>query len=149
GEWSWSDGALPLLFLTPALYGTYLLTPNPAHGALPLLLLMLFTLSWTITADWLRYSLILLFNVLLTYTGFGVFIGLVTPVLLGVKCWQHYRRAEAGRIGWPAGALVVSFLSAASFLIGYTWSPANDHFEWVHHPVAEYPLFVTYLLANF
>ncbi len=149
GRWDWSDAILPLLFLTPAQADAFFETPNPAYGALPLLLIMIYCLAWTARRYPTRYAILVFTNFLLIYTGFGVFMGLITPFLLAVECRRNRQEGDVPALRWAAAALALSLLSAASFLIGYKFRTANESFEALHPRLWDYPWFVTILLANF
>ncbi|PYV46577.1 MAG: hypothetical protein DMG92_17820, partial [Acidobacteria bacterium] len=57
------------------------MTPNFAQGAFPLLLLIIYCLAWTCRKAF-RYPLILFISFLATYTGFTLFLGMLTPFFL-------------------------------------------------------------------
>ena len=126
GKISYSDVIIPLLFLTPLQYETLVVTPNPAHGPLPLLLTVLYCLCWLIRSYRWKYICVLLLNFLLIYTGFGIFIGLVTPALLALDYCANTRHL-ASRYQWgSAAALAISIASLASFFVHYKFNPAVD-----------------------
>src|SRR5438309_10311187 len=47
GPLVYSDVIIPMLFFTRVQWETYLGTTNPAHGSLPMLLIMLYCVAWT------------------------------------------------------------------------------------------------------
>lgn len=149
GEWDWSDAVLPLMFLTPVQFGTFFGAPQPAHSALPLLLLMLYCLAWLARQTSVRYSSIVVLNFLMIYTGFGIFIGLMTPLLLVVACRRARQEGCWREFAWAKVALLLSLLSAASFLIGYQFNPAADNFRAFHPRPWEYLGFAILLPAHF
>jgi len=129
GRWAWSDVALPLIFLTPMQWEIYILTSNPSHGAIPLLLLMFYALSWTCPRPAFRYPLILLFTFLATFTGFGMFLGAVSPAMLLLDCCLVMRRRQPGGMALPLITLAGSIVSAAFFFHGYVFNPALSDFR--------------------
>ena len=142
GEITYTDAVIPLLFLTPVQYESLLGGTSPSHGPLPLLLVVLYCLAWTIQSDdrW-KYSLVLALNFVLIYTGFGLFVGIITPCVAIV---EFYRRRN--RIALFACAVAV--LSLASFFVGYhpeTYAGCPVRLE---HPIY-YFLFVSFMLARF
>jgi hypothetical protein len=145
----WTDAAIPLIFLTPIQYELFAGTPNLSHGSVPLLLLMLYVLVWAAWRRPTRYAAILTLNFLLIYTGFGVFIGIITPCLFGAEA-LHAHRARDEKGLWLALTCVVgSLLSAWSFFVGYRFVPAVEGFQF---PIGEwwhYPQFMALILANF
>jgi hypothetical protein len=122
-------------------------TPDSSHSAIPLLLVMLYCLAWTIRRPWIRYALVLAVNFLSLFTGFGVFIGVVSILLLATRlCIGIYRR---DKFAWFDGAaLAVAIASAALFFKGYVFQPAVPDFKFPDpHPLL-YPQAVTLALAR-
>ncbi|HTO08625.1 MAG TPA: hypothetical protein VMR86_16370, partial [Myxococcota bacterium] len=95
GRLSYAASIIPISFLGPAQYESLWVMPNFSHGPLPLLLLVVYCLAWTVRRTALRYSLVLLVSFLTTYTGFGFFVGALTPLLL---CVDRFSTAPAERI---------------------------------------------------
>jgi hypothetical protein len=90
GSLGHTDVIIPMLFFTRVQWETFLGTTNPAHGSLLLLLIVLYCLSWTNRRDIAKYPLIVIFNFLAVYTGFGLFLGSVTPVILALEMVHHH-----------------------------------------------------------
>jgi hypothetical protein len=150
GRWQTADVVLPLLFLSPVLYETLIGTPNPSHGALPLLLLMAYGLAWCAPRRGMSYGLILVLNLLLTYTGFGVFVGLLTPVILAACCWRAGRAGDRLGVAWSLAALAIALLTAASFLVGYDLEQATvPALQKRQASWWEYPQFMALLFGKF
>jgi len=148
GSFYFSDVIIPLIFLTPAQFETFIGTPNVSHGAFPILLAMLYGLSWTYKKQPLRYVAMLTLNFVMIYTGFGFFMGLITVMLLLFGCFQHRQDNRALIIS--SVALVVALGALTSFfLIGYTFAPAVDCFVFPHPRIWEYAWFVGLMFANF
>lgn len=89
--------AIPLLYLSPLQFELFANTPNVSHGAMPLLLITLFCLCWTITNIMLRYFLCAIINLMTIYTGFGVFIGCIVPFLFLSEIVFAFRRKDKKR----------------------------------------------------
>lgn len=142
----YTDIVIPLIFLTLTQYEIFIITPNPSHGAFPLLLLILYTYSWLFTNSFLKYTFITIINILLIYSGFGLFIGIITPVLLAISTINNKNL-------WTRFLLVitnfVSILSFASFFIGYSFIPAVDCFRFPHSKPLEYFSFISLMFSNF
>jgi hypothetical protein len=149
GSFGWPDTAIGLLFLTPLQYAVFASVPNPSHGTVPLFLLILYCASWTLRTPAMRYPLVLVLNLMLIYTGFGLLAGLFTPILLAA---DYVARVKAGRHRARIPlltAITIALLSAASFFVGYEFIPTVPNFQF---PIAEhwqYPVFVVMMLANF
>ena len=112
GAISWTDAAIPMIAFTPAAWEALWTTVNFAHGTLPVLLIVLYCIVWTWRNERTKYALITLLNFVTLYTGFGLFIGLLTPVLL-------FARYRENRKSYILTCLVVSIACLASFFVGY------------------------------
>jgi hypothetical protein len=118
GAIRYSDVIIPFLFLTPRQYETVVLATNPAHGSLPLLLIIVYCLCWLVRTWYWKYICVLLANFLLIYTGFGIFMGLVTPALVALDYYGNTRHL-APKYRWgTAAALIIAIASLASFFVG-------------------------------
>ncbi len=91
GRWTRFDVILLLIVLTPLQYEIFCGTPNLSHGSVPIFLMALYCLAWLPASRPWRYSGLLLVNFLMIYTGFGIFIGVITPVLLVLEGVSEYR----------------------------------------------------------
>lgn len=143
GRLSWADAVFPLLIVNPVHWETMLLTPNIAHGILPLLLALLLACCWARDRGPLPVVGVAVVTGLSLFTGFGFatafasagLIGLllVSPVASG---WSRARLA----------AVAVAFAVALGvFAIGYRWDPAVPGWRF---PVPEwwnYPKFCAYM----
>jgi hypothetical protein len=148
GAIRYSDVIIPCLFLTPRQYETLVLATNPAHGSLPLLLMVLYCLCWLIRTYYRKYFCVLLVNFFLIFTGFGIFIGLVTPALLALDYNANIRHL-APRYRWgSAAALTISIASLASFFFSYKFQPAVDCFSPAPENPVLYLWFVALMCAN-
>jgi len=147
GKLGYSDAIIPLLFLTPLQYETLVVTPNPAHGALPSLLMVLYCLCWLIRSYRWRYICVLLSNFLLIYTGFGIFIGVVTPALLALDYYANTRYLSPEYRWGTAAALAISIASLASFFVHYKFNPAVDCFSPAPKNPVMYAWFVAIMFA--
>ncbi len=148
GTVAYSDVIIPLLFLTPQQYETLVVTPNPAHGSLPSLLMIVYCFCWLIRPYHWKYICVLLVTFLLTYTGFGLFIGVITPALIAVDYYANARHLTP-RYQWGnAAALTLSMASLASFFIGYKFQPAVDCFSSVPKNPILYPWFVALMFTS-
>jgi hypothetical protein len=141
---SYSDIAIPLLFLTPIQYQVFIEIPNPSHGPLPLLLIVSYCLCWTIQSIPWRLTGLLLVNFLLIYTGFGLLMGFVTPMLIFIE----YLWLRTDRV-WHVSAFAIAALSMASFFIGYRYLPAVNCFSPSLRNPVYYLLFVGFMLSTF
>jgi hypothetical protein len=128
GSLSYWDAAIPMLFFTRVQWETYLGTTNPAHGSLPLLLVILFALAWTLRRDRVKYPLALAVDFAAIYTGFGVFLGFVAPPLFALDAWRKFKSAPRESPWGALAACAASFGALGSFFVGYTVTPHADCF---------------------
>ena len=142
GEFGYSDVTIPLLFFTPVQYETLFGANNPSHGPLPVLLVVLYCLAWTMANSHLKYGTILLVNILLIYTGFGLFMGLITPALFGLE-YFHNRERNA------LIALAIAIVSMGSFFVGYRNDPAVDCFSMYPNESSGYLSFLVFMFSSF
>jgi hypothetical protein len=148
GRLSLSDVAIPALLLMPAQYETLFVTANFAHGPFPLLLIVLYGIAWTARNRALRYAFVLTCNFLTIYTGFGLLLGALTPVLLVLDYWASPReeRLPAGSF---AGVVAIALLSLGSFFLGYKFDPAVDCFNPQPHSPANYIAYMAFMFSHF
>lgn len=143
-----SDVIIPLLFLTPLQYEALVWSPNPSQCSLPLLLTVLYCFSWLIRTYHWKYICISLVNFFLIYTGFGIFMGPVTPALLALDYYGNTRRRARKYRCSTAAALAISIASLASFFVHYKWTQGVDcRFPSTKYPVADI-WFVALMFAN-
>jgi hypothetical protein len=148
GTIRYSDVIIPLLFLTPRQYETLVLATNPAHGSLPSLLTIVYCLCWLIPSYYWKYVCLLLVNFLLIYTGFGIFMGLVTPALLALDYYGNIRHLER-KYRWSAAtALTISIASLGSFFVGYRFDAAVYCFSPAPENPVLYLCFVALMFAS-
>jgi hypothetical protein len=149
GPLLYSDAVIPMVFLSLMQYETLVVTPNPAYGGFPLLMIMLYCLALLQRRTLLRYGLVLFLNFLLVYTGFGVFMGAVTVGVFALECYRVLRRMAPGPIMLPLAGLLIAGLSLGSFFIHYTFWPAVNCFAITPHYVSLYPDFMARMFSHF
>ncbi len=140
------DVVVPLLFLTTTPVQTYIVTPNLAHGPLPVLFLMAYGLALTVESHVQRSVLITGINFLAVNTGFTVLLGGITPVALLLLALQPgLRRLDRAAY---AIACAASVATAALFLHGFEFVTAVDCYRFPHERPWEYVSFVGRMLAR-
>ncbi|KUG21640.1 hypothetical protein ASZ90_008603 [hydrocarbon metagenome] len=146
---NWADAAIPLIFLTPMQYEIFAGTPIPSHGAVPLLLLVMYCLVWVVCRGLVRYATILTLNFFLIYTGYGIFIGIITPFIFGMEALHAHGLHDRKGLWLALTGVAISLISAGSVFMGYQFSPGIAGFQF---PIPEwwrYPQFMSLMLANF
>jgi hypothetical protein len=136
GKLAWYDLIfLSSLFLSPKQYELWTITVNSSHSALPLLFLMLYCLCWTMRDRGLKEGLILSINFLAIFTGFGFFLGVITPVVFALR--KNIR------------AVAISVASLALFFVGYKFDPANSTFRFLDPQMIKLPYVVALGLSHY
>lgn len=149
GKFSYTDVAIPLIFLTTAQHEALTGIPNAAYGGIPVLLILCYCLALTARRYQVRYGLCLLLNFFLIFTGFGIFMGPVTVGLFALECYRRVRNASEIPIGASLVALLVAIASMAAFFVNYKFEPAVSCFVFPDpHPLA-YPHFLASMAARF
>lgn len=143
------DLAIPLLYLSPLQFELFANTPNVSHGAMPLLLITLFCLCWTIENIVLRHALCSAINFMTIYTGFGVFIGCIVPFLFLLEIVLAFRRKDKKRKISAIFFFIVSVASMLSFFINYTFNSAAECFVFPHPDLFVYVKFILIAFSTF
>jgi len=149
GTIGFSDVIIPFMFLTLAQWEIFLGGPGPSDSAFPLLLTMAYCLAWIQSNRTLRLAQVLVINFLLIFTGFGLFIGAITVLLLALECYQHARAKDRKNAIISLVALLLATASVAAFFYGYVFSPAADCFRFPDGNPARYLWFVALMFARF
>ncbi len=140
------DVIIPLLYFSPLQFGLFASTPNVSHGAMPLLLITLFCLCWTIKNITLRYVLCAVINFMTIYTGFGIFIGCIVPLLFLSEIILAVRQVDTRRTMLSVFFFIVSILSMLSFFINYTFHSAAEEFVF---PAPDSFMYLKFILITF
>lgn len=147
GALSWTDVAIPMIVFTPSQWESVWNTVNLAHGILPVLLIILYCAVWTWRKERAKYALITVLNFVTLYTGFGLFVGLLTPVLLAVRYRQDRDKTAAARI-YLLSCIAVSVVSLASFFLAYRNDDASGCASLFSEPPLAYFQFLVLMFAT-
>ncbi len=142
GSLQWYDAIPVLMILSLKSWEIYFNTPNVSHGALPLLLVILAGIAWTAGNLFLRYTLVVAMNFLALFTGFGVFVGLITPILLIIDCLHAVRGRKWQEFSMAGGALLCSMASIGLYFHNYVFQSAADCFRFPDQRWYLYPIFM-------
>lgn len=149
GHLSHTDIAIPLMFLTLTQYETLIGTPNVAYSGIPLLLILLYSLALLQRRPAVRYTFILGLNLLLIYTGMGLFMGPITMALFAFEFVWRLRWPGSGSVGSSALALLVASASQALFFLDYRFRPAVECFAFPAPDLTSYPRFMAIMFMTF
>jgi hypothetical protein len=149
GPLSYSDVAIPVIFLTQAQFEILLLSPNPAHSGFPLLLILLYCHSILARNLLVRYTLTLALNFLLIFSGFGIFMAVVTIGFFLLECYRSWRRITSVPVYRPCIGLFLAIASLASFFVRYVFQPAADCFQFPHGNWLSYLQFMGLMFSGF
>ena len=153
------DALIPLLVLSPVEYQTIVGVTHYSHGPIPLLLVMAFCLTWTIQRSSLKYPLVIAITFLSTYSGLGVFVGLICPFAIALELWVHRSDVEQKDLQLGTVAVILSCLSLLSFGLGFRFAdgvcPAHAFTNPSNGLPVSYPnplhyfLFTSFMFADF
>jgi hypothetical protein len=149
GPFTYSDVGIPLMFLNMGQWEVLTGTPNPAHSAFPLLLVLLYCLALLMRRKVLKYACLLLLNFFLIYTGFGIFMGLITLGVFALETSLHWQSRIEGSVALPLTGFLLAGASLGSFFIHYTFWPAVDCFVFPYHPAIAYAHFMALMPWGF
>jgi hypothetical protein len=141
--------AVPLLFLNVHQYETFVGPVNLSYSAAPMVLFMAYCLSWFLPGNLWRLLAIAALTFLLIFSGFGLFVGLLTPPVLVVEAVQAWRSRERAHVAAALAAIALTGAGWALFARGYTFQPSAPGFRFPYEHPLEYFVFVGRMLGNF
>jgi hypothetical protein len=146
---SLSLAAVPLLFLSVHQYEAFAGATNLSYGAMPILLFMALCLCWFLEGSVGRLLAIGALTFLLIFSGFGLFVGLLTPLLVLVEAAQAWRARERARAFAAIAATAITGAGWLLFARGYKFQPAAAGFRFPYEHPLEYFIFAGKMLGNF
>ena len=149
GRLAYSDISIPLIFLTLQQSEIVVGAANPGTAGLPLLMIMLYCLALLGRNRLLKYAILLALNFLLIYTGYGLFMGVVTVGVFLLECDWSWRGITSASFASACAALVLAAASLASYFVHYTFSSGVDCFEIPHDRWLQYPRFSALMFSGF
>jgi len=148
GGFSAADIFIPAAFFIPRQFETLFVTANFAHGPFPLLLIVLYCLAWTCSKPRVRYALVLIINFVTIYTGFGLLLGFLTPILIVLDYRASLPEARL-RKPYLICAVAVSMVSLGSFFVGYQFKTGSSCSPFPVMMPKYYIAYMAFMLANF
>jgi hypothetical protein len=147
GSLSVLDVSLPVLVLNTLHYELLVIVPFLAHSAVPLVLLLLAALAWTLPAR-IRLATALSLNFLLVFSGFGFLAVGSMLLILALELWRGWRSGNAHtRVFALCGALIV-VATFALFLVGHRPDTAATCFQFPNDEWRLYPLYIVLMNAT-
>ena len=143
---SWTDAIIPIIMLSPARWDMIWATVNLSHVILPTLII-LYCLSWTCRNERVKFALIVILNFAIIYTGYGFFLGFLTPVLLFASYRADPNRAKPARI-YLLFCIVAAVVSIGSFFVGYRYEPTDGCPSMFSAPPYRYVWFMNLMYAT-
>jgi hypothetical protein len=141
--------ALPLLFLNVHQYEIFTGAVNLSYGAVPMFLFMAYCLCWFMPGNAGRLLAIGALTFLLIFSGFGLFVGILTPPLVGIEAAQAFRARQRSHAILAILAFAITGCGWALFARGYTFQPAVAGFRFPYERPLEYLVFAGRMLGNF
>lgn len=142
GQTSVFDAIIILAVLSPVQFELFTLTPNLSHGAFPAFLIALYVYCLTLPHQLIGYSLITIINLHLLFSGFGIFMGAITPILLLIQLIYAIQQNNKRYYLWYSTLLLFSFLSIYLFFINYTFLPLLSNPD-IKPSILKYITFIT------
>lgn len=147
GKISFSDIVIPILFLSPMQYDLFTGTPQLTSQGIPLLLSIIYCLCWLIPKRPARMVCVILVNFICIYTGYTVFLGLVTILIFAFDVVFNYKKG-AKYISGDLLALIISILSLASFFIGYQKNTGGPCFVISPNYIIRWPAYMAIMFSE-
>lgn len=146
GSLHWGDVVFPLVLMSPVHWETMLLTPNLAHGILPVLLVFVLALAWTGQGGRGHVVGVSIAAALCLFTGFAFCAALVS---VGLELLLILRPSETGVRRQSVAVMLLAFAAVfALFAWGYRWDPAVPGWRFPVDAWWDYPRFVALMFGS-
>jgi hypothetical protein len=152
GVRGWALLLVPPIYLNIRQCHMFIASANPSHGALPVLLFTAYCLAFFLQREGIRLILQTTLVFLLIFTGFGLFAGLIAPLMLMIEfvhAWRDNAPRRSRRLTQIAIAFIAMGLSWGLFARGYHFDPAVDGFRFPYEHPTHYFLFIGAMLGNY
>ena len=140
---------VPVIFLTVRQFESWVSAANPSHGAFPILFTLLYGLACFIPRPPWRLAALVVLTLCLVFTGFGLFAGALSPVLLGLETWHAWRAGDRRHARLAGAACLLTLGVWLLFFHGYKSQPAVPGFHFPHERPWEYAWFSGLMMASY
>ena len=144
GAFTFWDALIPMICLSVTLTEVPIFVPFPSHSTVPILLLLSYALSLTVQDLRARIAGLSIINFLAIFTGWGLFVGFITPLLLVYLIFVGGKKERV----WIAAALAASLLSLIFYFYDYIVATGVECFTLPHYPLSGYLMFASLMLSN-
>lgn len=117
----------------------------PSHGIIPLFLVIVYGICLTLENVKYRLASLLTIGFLTTFTGWGLFLGFISPLvffIFALKATDKTERIYAGL------SLIISIAVIFVYFRGYQFFGGVGCFTFPHYPLTDYWLFLAKLFTN-
>ena len=149
GSFSPWDALIPAVFLTAAQYEIFIGTPDESAAAMPLLLLVLLCLAWTIDRLAVRLPLVLALNFGLIFTGYGFLIAPVTIAVFAVELYHAVRDHSRSAMVAAGIGITGSIASVLIYFHDYLFVPEAQCYGFSVVNLVKYPVFMGVVFSKF
>jgi hypothetical protein len=147
GSLQWYDAIPVLMIISLKPVEVYFAALNISHAALPLLLILLLCIALTVHHNTLRCGLTADLYFLTLFTGFGLLVAPVLPMLLIIEGVQGYHKRRWPQACYAGLTLLLCLGSVALFFQNYSFAPAVDCFQFPDERWYLYPVFMAIMFS--
>jgi hypothetical protein len=140
---------VPLLYLNVHQYESFVGAVNLSYASVPMLLFTAYCLSWFMGDQVWRLLAIAVLSVLLIFTGFGLFVGFISPPLVAIEAVQAWRARDRAHAAMAFASFAIMAAGWTAFARGYTFEPAVPGFRFPYEHPMQYFVFIGRMLGNF
>jgi len=148
GEITLWDALIPMICLSVTLTDVPIFVPFPSHSTVPVLLLLVYAVCLTFENFRIRFASLAIINFLAVFTGWGIFIGFITPFLLIYLIFFRVTVAQKQEKIWATSVLAASIFSLGFYFYDYIVFTGVECFKLPHYPLYEYLTFASLMLSN-
>lgn len=127
GRITFFDLSVFVIVLSLVQFEVFTISPFMSHSAVPALLTSLYVLSLFIRNLYARNILMLIINLNLVFSGYGLFAGVITILLFAIEIFSEIKSGKAQRAWVDFISLVLAIATLITFFIGYQMGYTENH----------------------